>query len=151
VTLNTASFSNEPIGRVMNKISRMFLANLHKNMDQLDLKRSYYPLLLIEASHGSITQQELAEKLSCDKVQVVRIINYLSSKGYVTRIKDQHDRRKFNLFISEKAKKSLPDIKKAMEATTRIALEQIPVAEIYQLYKTLEKIEKNLSVSNNCQ
>ncbi len=135
----------EPIGRMMGNISRMFLANLHLNLTGLDIKRSYFPLLVIEAGDGKLIQQDLAEILSCDKVQVVRIINYLSSNGYVERGQSLNDRRKYNLKITSKAKKQLPGIKKAMKDTTELALNGLEESKIDEIYKLLRTIEKNLT------
>jgi DNA-binding MarR family transcriptional regulator len=149
VTANSESYIKEPIGRIMGEISRLFLANLHHNLAHLDIKRSFYPLLLIEAANGKLTQQELAQKLSCNKVQVVRIVDYLSSRGYVTRIQDSNDRRKCNLSTTDKAKESLPDIKKAICETTSLALEQMPEKEVNELYFLLKTIEINLSPVKN--
>ena len=135
----------EPIGRMMGNISRMFLANLHMNLAGLDIKRSYFPLLVIEAGEGKLIQQDLAEILSCDKVQVVRIIDYLSSNGYVERGQSLNDRRKYNLKITSKAKKHLPGIKKAMKNTTELALNGLEETKIDELYTLLKTIEKNLT------
>ena len=135
----------EPVGRIMNKLSRLYLANLHQNLTHLDIKRSYYPLLLIEAGKGELTQKELAEKLVCDKVQVVRIIDYLSSKGYVERKQCENDRRKCCLKITEKARKFIPDIKDAIEKTTKLTFNGLPEKKVDELYNLLEKIDTNLS------
>src|ERR1035437_5796785 len=94
----------EPFGRKMDKIGRMFQVKLQEDLAYMDIERSFYPLLLIEAGNG-ITQQELATKLNCDKVQVVRIIDYLSSNGYVERIQNQTDKRKYELSVTEKARR----------------------------------------------
>ncbi len=99
------SYLREPIGRIMGKISRIFLTDLQRNLAHLDIERSYYPLMLIEAGNGNLTQKELSDKLSCNKVQAVRIIDYLSSNGYVERVQNEKDRRKINLEITVKAKK----------------------------------------------
>lgn len=139
----------EPVGRLMNKISRMFLASLHKNLAHLDIERSFYPLVLIEAGNGNLTQKDLAEKLSCGKVQVVRIINYLSLHGYVKRGENTSDRRKCSLEITDKARKYLPDIKKALEETTSIVLQDIPESKIDELYNLLTIMNKNLSSHNH--
>jgi len=72
----------EPVERIMGKISKMSQTILQDQLCEMDIDRSFYPLMLIEAGNG-ITQQELATQLSCDKVQVVRIIDYLSENGYV--------------------------------------------------------------------
>jgi MarR family transcriptional regulator for hemolysin len=93
----------------------MFLTVLNTYLADSDIDLFYYPILFIEASNGNLTQQELAGKLGCDKVQVVRIIDYLSENGYVIRVKNTQDRRKYGLEITEKAKNLVPDIKEAIK------------------------------------
>jgi DNA-binding MarR family transcriptional regulator len=137
----------EPIGRVMGKISRMFLANLQRNLSHLDIGRSYYPLILIEAGAGNLTQQELSEKLLCNKVQAVRIIDYLSSNGYVERVQNLKDRRKYNLEITKKARRILPDIKQAIDSTTAMAVDSIPENKVDEIYVLLKRIELNLALN----
>jgi MarR family transcriptional regulator for hemolysin len=135
----------EPIGRKMDKIGKMFQSKLQNDLKHLDIDRSFYPLLLIEAGNG-ITQQELASRLLCDKVQVVRIIDYLSSNGYVERIQNQTDKRKYELAITDKAREVLPEIKKAIKDTTSVALNCLSDNQINELYNLLSMIENNLVV-----
>jgi DNA-binding MarR family transcriptional regulator len=134
----------EPIGRIMNDISRMFLANLRERLQHLDIERSFYPLLLIEAGQGDLIQQDLARKLDCDKVQIVRIVDYLSSKGYVKRCHNSDDRRKSTLTITEKARHCIPDIQKAIQESTALALQDVSVKRAEELMILLKKIEQNL-------
>ncbi len=138
----------EPIGRKMDKVGRMFQAELQAELQDLDIERSFYPLMLIEAGNG-ITQQELAAKLLCDKVQVVRIIDYLSSNGYVERVQNQTDKRKYELTITEKAKQVLPDIKKAISNTSSMAMNGLSENQISQLYSMVSLIESNLISHKN--
>jgi len=133
----------EPIGRIAHKIGRMYQAILQEDLLSLDIKRSFYPLLLIESGNG-ITQQELASKLQCDKVQVVRIINYLSSNGYVERKQNPADKRKYELVLTEKAKLYMPEIEKAINNSTSIALKGLTDRQINELYETISKIDSNL-------
>ena len=145
---NSGETVREPVGRIMANISRMFLADLQRNLDHLDIHRSFYPLLLIEAGAGELTQNELAGKLSCSKVQVVRIIDYLSSHGYVTRRERKDDRRKYSLVVTGKAKEVIPDIREAIRETTLLATGGIPHQKADELYDLLRIIEKNLSKNN---
>lgn len=133
----------EPIGRKMDKIGKMYQGKLQEALSHLDIDRSFYPLLLIEAGNG-ITQQELADKLLCDKVQVVRIINYLSSNGYVERIQNQSDKRKYELAVTEKAQLHLPHIKNAIESTSIMAFKGLSGSQTDELYTMLVTIENNL-------
>ncbi len=138
----------EPIGRKMDKVGRMFQAELQAELQHLDIERSFYPLMLIEAGNG-ITQQELADKLFCDKVQVVRIIDYLSYNGYVKRVQNQTDKRKYELTITEKARLVLPDIKKAISNTSSIAMKGLSENQVSQLYSMVSLIESNLISHKN--
>jgi MarR family transcriptional regulator, transcriptional regulator for hemolysin len=139
----------EPIGRLMSHIGRMFLLNLNKQLAHLDIERSYFPLLVIEAGNGNLSQQELACKLSCDKVQVVRIIDYLSTNGYVEREQNSKDRRKSRLKLTEKARRYLPDIKNALQQTSRVSLSKLSEEKIDELYSMLRTIEINLTSNTN--
>jgi len=133
----------EPVGRKMNKIAKMFQAQLQKELRHLDIDRSFYPLLLIESGNG-ITQQELAMQLHCNKVQVVRIIDYLSSNGYVERVQNTEDKRKHVLTITEKAALLMPDIHQVIKTTSDSAFEGLSENKINELYEMLDIIENNL-------
>ena len=136
----------EPVERIMGKISKMSQDIVQGNLSHLDIDRSFYPLLLIEAGDG-ITQQELARELSCDKVQVVRIIDYLSSNGYVDRITNKTDKRKYELCVTDKARKALPDIKKAFDDLSAITMNGLTTRQKNELYAMLTIIVSNLITS----
>lgn len=133
----------EPVERIMGKISKMSQDILQKNLSHLDIERSFYPILLIDAGNG-ITQQELARELSCDKVQVVRIIDYLSTNGYVERVQNLTDKRKYELAVTEKAKKIIPDIHKAFTEISLVSMKGISENQRDELYTMLTIIESNL-------
>lgn len=133
----------EPIGRILDRIGHMFQVKLQEDLAHLDIERSFYPLILIEDGNG-LTQQELACKLSCDKVQVVRIIDYLSSYGYVERTQNTIDKRKYKLCITDKARLKLPEIKKTITDTTTLAYKGLSDEQTKEFHKTLSIIENNL-------
>ena len=133
----------EPVERIMGKISKISQDIVQGNLSHLDIDRSFYPLLLIDAGHG-ITQQELARELSCDKVQVVRIIDYLSSNGYVERTPNKTDKRKYELSVTDKARKVIPNIKKAFDELSAVTLKGLTLKQKNELYAMLTIIVSNL-------
>jgi MarR family transcriptional regulator, transcriptional regulator for hemolysin len=133
----------EPVERIMGKISKISQDIVQGNLSHLDIDRSFYPLLLIEAGNG-ITQQELARELSCDKVQVVRIIDYLSSNGYVERTPNKTDKRKYELSVTDKARKVIPNIKKAFDELSAVTLKGLTLKQKNELYDMLTIIVSNL-------
>lgn len=139
----------EPLGRVLSHLGRLYLAELNRKLCHTDLKRSYYALIQIEKSGGELTQNELAARLKTDKVLVVRIIDYLSENGYVERIKNPSDRRKYSLMLTEKAKQQLPNIKSAIKEVTEMAIQGLTQDETALFYHILDKIQFNLSNISN--
>ena len=133
----------EPIGRILDKIGKLYQANLRADLSHLDIDRSFYPLLLIESRNG-MTQQELARELSCDKVQVVRIIDYLSNHNYVQRIQKQTDKRKYELTITEKSGLLIPEIRKVIDNMSAVAFKGLSEKQIDELYRILSILEINL-------
>lgn len=139
----------EPLGRITGRISRMFFGTLQKRLSHLDIQRSFYPLLLIDAGEGKLTQQELANELLSDKVQIVRIVDYLSTNGYVERVQNQKDRREYNLTITDKGRKAIPDIKDTIQELSGIAYNGLSPKQTKELYSMLSLIETNLLYHNN--
>jgi len=78
-------------------------------------------------------------------VSVVRIIDYLSNTGYVKRVKDPSDRRKYILVLTIKAEKELLLIRKAIAEVTQNALKGLSMEKIEELYDTLNNIKNNLN------
>lgn len=139
----------EPLGRITGRISRMFFGTLQKRLSHLDIQRSFYPLLLIDAGEGKLTQQDLANELLSDKVQIVRIVDYLSTNGYVERVQNPKDRREYNLTITDKGREAIPDIKDTIQELSGIAYNGLSPKQINELYSMLSLIETNLLYHNN--
>jgi len=137
----------QPLGRILSRLGKEFLSTMHAKLKGLDIKRSFYPLILIENGKGNITQQELADQMNMDKVSIVRIVDYLSAIGYVKRVINPNDRRKYSLVLTDKADKEMGRIKKSLSETKNIALTGLNDVRIREFYNTLEVIKRNFSES----
>ena len=138
------SYTQPPLGRLLSGIGKSLLNTMNLRLCHLDIERNFYALILIEEGKGKIAQQDLADLLETDKVSVVRIIDYLSNKGYVKREKDPSDRRKYGLVLTEKAEKEIPLIKKVLDEVIQNALSGITPEKVDELYDTLNKIKQNI-------
>jgi len=134
----------QPLGRKLSLIARDFLNLLHSKLKHIDLDRNYYALILIEKADGNITQQELASLLDTDKVSIVRIIDYLTEKGYVNREANETDRRKYSLTLTAKAKQEIPTILQSITETHNQTFDGLNDTQIVEFYQTLHVIQENL-------
>jgi MarR family transcriptional regulator for hemolysin len=134
----------QPLGRMLSGLGKGYLHLLRTKLQHLDIDRNYYALVVIESQDGSITQQELALKLDTDKVSIVRIIDYLSVKGYVQRIQKTDDRRKHSLVLTNKARHALPEIKQSFSEINKMVLSGLDNSQVLELTEAIRKIKNNL-------
>jgi DNA-binding MarR family transcriptional regulator len=134
----------QPLGRVLSHIAKDFLELLHAKLLHIDLERNFYALSLIGKADGQMTQQELATQLDSDKVSIVRIIDYLTEKGYVIRTDHTQDRRKYCLTLTSKAKNEIADIEACLKAVHNQAYQGLSESQITEFQKILAIIQQNI-------
>jgi DNA-binding MarR family transcriptional regulator len=139
----------QPLGRRLSRLGKSYLHLLNARLYKLDIERNYYALLLIEQGNGSLNQNELAGELETDKVSIVRIVDYLTVKGYVERVRSATDKRKYCLTLTEKARKAIPGIRKAMADINASALSGLTDEQKSEFSRTLETIKNNLNQDKN--
>ena len=57
--------------------------------------------LLALSAEAPVSQQGLAEQLHLEKSTVSRLVKHLERRGWVRRVRDQHDTRKLRLQLSD--------------------------------------------------
>ncbi len=135
----------QPLGRMFSFLGKAYLQLLRTKLQHLDIDRNYFALILIESMEGEITQQELSFMLDTDKVSIVRVVDYLSEKGYVQRKRNTDDRRKHSLVLTDKAKMAIPEIKKSFAEINKIALNGLENSQTSALAETIKKIKSNIT------
>ena len=139
------TFSERPLGRTLSILGKSYLHLLRVRLKHLDIDRNYYALLLIGSMDGVITQQELALMLETDKVSIVRVVDYLTLKGYVKRIRKPDDMRKRSLKLTEKAILAIPEIRKSINELNELVLNGVDITRIHELSETIRIIKSNMT------
>jgi len=137
--------NEQPLGRMLSILGKGYLHLLRLKLQHLDIDRNYYALILIDRHDGIITQQELALLLDSDKVSIVRIVDYLSGKGYVQRRRKTDDRRKHSLNLTAKGRLAIPEIKKSFTELNDIVLNGVEKSQIAELIQTVNKLKHNIT------
>lgn len=140
---------DQPLGRMFSFLGKSYLHLLRNKLQHLDIDRNFFALILIESSEGEINQQQLALLLDTDKVSIVRIVDYLSEKGFVKRVRTSDDRRKHNLVLTEKAKVALPEIKKCISELNQLVFSGLSESQQTDLLASLANIKN--SITGNTQ
>lgn len=100
-------------------------------------------VLIILNKDAGISQNELASLVFKDNASITRIIELMVQKNYLTRKINESDRRKFNLEITEKGKKTIELLTPIIHKNRQDALDGLSKNEIELLDKLLAKIISN--------
>lgn len=116
-----------------------------KNISQIvgDITVDQCLLLIILDKNAAYSQKEIAELIFKDNASITRIIELMVKKDYLIRQINESDRRKFNLEITEKGKKTIELLTPVIYKNREKALEGLSNNEIELLDKLLAKIISN--------
>lgn len=133
-----------PFGKVFGELAKAYANHFTERLRELPLQRYYYSLVVIEAYGGNINQTVLGEELYLDKASVVRMLDYLETEDCIRRVQNPQDRRAHLLELSPKALAMLPEIKKALEETNALCIQEVQALGISNFETALEQIHQRL-------
>jgi DNA-binding MarR family transcriptional regulator len=102
----------EFIGKPISYLYRYEQIYIGKKIEPYSIGSGQFPFLMRLYHEDGINQESLSDYLKIDKGTTARAIQKLVDEGYVFRQRDEKDRRSYKIFLSEKAKKLEPDMKK---------------------------------------
>ncbi len=133
-----------PFGKVFSELAKAYANHFSEQLKDLPLKRYYYALVIIESYEGDINQTLLGEELYMDKASIVRMLDYLEGEDCIRRVQNPQDRRAHLLELTPKAITMIPDIKKALQESNIVCLEEARTLGINNLEVALEKMYHSL-------
>ena len=122
----------EPIGKYISQIYRKGRAFISKGLTQYDMGYGQMLFLLQLYNQDGISQEELTEKLNIDKGTTARSIKKLEKEGFIIRLKDEHDKRAYKIYLT--------DICNVLQEWESILTENITEEERDTLINILKKI-----------
>jgi DNA-binding MarR family transcriptional regulator len=134
----TVLYSIEQAIKEYRKVSQKNVSKIVK-----DITIDQCLVLMILNKNAKISQNELANLIFKDNASITRMIELMVKKEYLNRTIHNKDRRKFNLEITEKGKKTLELIQPIIKINRETALNGLSLEEINFLDKTLNKIITN--------
>lgn len=100
-------------------------------------------LQFISIKQGEVIQNELAELTDKDKSGVLRMLDILERKGYVTRNADPNDRRKNVIEITDKANAVIKILNQLEQEEIENVVKGISAEDMATCRKVLLEIQKN--------
>ena len=91
-------------------------------------------------------QEEIAETLKIDKGTTARALKKLEEQGFVTRIKDENDKRSNKIYLNDKAKDVREGVLDVLNDWNKEITKSLTEEEEEMLKSLLEKVCTNINV-----
>ena len=137
----TVLYSIEKAIKEYRKVSQKNITKIVK-----DISVDQCLVLIILDKDPKISQNALANLIFKDNASITRMVELMVKKDFLNRTIHHEDRRKFNLEITKKGKKTLELINPIVQINRETALNGLSLEEINFLDKTLNKIITNCKI-----
>ncbi|MGL4570565.1 MAG: MarR family winged helix-turn-helix transcriptional regulator [Clostridium sp.] len=138
-------FKTESISRYINQLYRQGVSFLGKEYKEYNIGAGQYQFLLYLYMKEGITHDELTEKIGVDKAATTRAIVKLEQSGYIKKVQDLKDKRKYYIFLTEFAKENRDSIVNVSKKWENELTGELTKEELEQFYYLFRKITKNVS------
>lgn len=136
-----------PMGFLIKQINNVFEKELNERLKDIGITSSQCAVLdyLFHTSKEEVSQRDVEKNLNLKNPTVTGILRRLDEKGYILCVPNAHDKRKKNIYLTEKAY----DIQRRMEADRRKLDRELTRGltkrEVEALRKNLEKLLYNIA------
>ncbi len=138
---------DEHTGILIKKAARLFEQAANKNLDKLGVTHSQTIFLVRLWENDGQTQIELTKSAGLKQPSVVRILDRMERDGLVIRKRNKEDRRVFNFYLTEKAKKACRHLEKQANTMHAAATHNISKDDIKKFNLIIKCIIENLQPS----
>jgi len=130
----------------LNKIRQSLFAYLESELAKQGIRGiapSHGDILHILYKKGTLHLRDLTELSLKDKSTITAVISRLEENGYVTRVRDNHDKRLVNIQFTAKARTIKPALEQISEKMNSQLFEGLSEDEKITLFNLMAKVSHN--------
>lgn len=136
----------EPVGKYISRLYRKGGCFISRELSQYGIGSGQMMFLLELYKQDGRSQEELAEILDIDKGTTARAVKKLEEEKFVTRERDEHDKRAYKIYLTDQSKDLESNIQGVLDQWNKILLSNVTEEEIETLVNILGKICTQLNV-----
>lgn len=137
---------NKHIGKYISQLHRKGSVFINKEVSEYGIGSGQFMFLLELYINDGKNQEEIAETLKIDKGTTARALKKLEEQGFVTRIKDENDKRSNKIYLNDKAKDVRDGVLDVLNDWNKEITKSLTEEEEEMLKSLLEKVCKNINV-----
>lgn len=131
-------------GILIKKAARLFEQVANKDLSKLGVTYAQTIFLIRLWEKDGLNQIELARSAGLKQPTVVRILDRMERDKLITRVRNRDDRRVFNFYLTEKAKKACRKLEEHADTMHTIATLNISSKEVAKLNTLISNMINNL-------
>ena len=135
---------SDSLGFLISDVSRLMRRRFDERARQVGATRAQWRTLTLLSRNEGLNQGALAELLEVEPITLCRMIDRLEESGLVERRRDPADRRAWQLFLTDKSKPMLDDLRIVAEDLFEQALIGMSLPARDALNESLTLIRANL-------
>lgn len=146
--------TEQPLCHLLGQTVRIYKNKLFTKFKENDIEITFEQFAILNLLYSSkdFTQQDLANQMQKNKSIILRQINSLLDKNYVERTRDDKDKRKKTLILTEKGISTLNQTRQLGNKVLDELFLGISENELLIFRNVLEKLMENSeSHDSNCQ
>jgi len=137
--------STDSFGFLLSDTARLLRRRFDQKTRALGQSRAQWHVLAYLSRHEGINQAGLAELLELKPISLCRLLDRMEEGGWISRAVDPNDRRAKLIFMTDKARDILPQMRRTAEEIYSEALNGLPEGVCDELMNRLSHIRANLA------
>ena len=134
------------IAKYISQLYRKGSSYINKEISKYGIGSGQFMFLLELYKKDGKNQEDIAEDLKMDKGTTARALKKLEEQGFLTRLKDEKDKRSNKIYLSDKAKNIREDIFNILDDWNKQITRSLAKEEVKMLEDLLEKVSKNINL-----
>lgn len=140
---------NESLGFLIVDSSRFVKRSLYARIGRHGVRGgSWFVLRTLWLADG-LTQRELAQRLGLMEPSVLEMVRAMERDGLITRARDEQDRRKVRVYLTDHARSLEPAMMEIAEHVNTLMLSGLSPAEEVLLKLLLRKVRETLAADSD--
>ena len=135
----------DSLGFLLGDVQRLMRRQFQQQLEGSGLTLAQARTLIRIVRCEGIRQVDLADRLDIQPITLARQLDQLAEAGLIERRNDPHDRRAYQLYLTEAATPYLAMIKQASEVVHQRALGDLGEEAANALIQSLKTLHTNLS------
>ena len=136
--------TRDSVGFVVREVWRSFARCLQPRIAREGVSIGMWFALRMLWDEDGMTQRELGERVGINGPTMVSAINSMERAGLVKRVQNRADRRKINIFLTERGRNLKRKLWPMAAEVLALALSGLTRNQVYSLNKMLMQIRLNL-------